>query len=131
MSWHSFGVNVIITNKMPNEIKNVEIKFTGGTITVQTIKPGIEYQTSVQPTGESHLELRYTDASGKDHDEIIGVYFEQGYKGEILIDITPDGTAHFQDKIYLRVSWNSKSKNAVIPQINNKDLRQISTFMLA
>ena len=94
------GVNVIVANKTQAEIKNLEIRFTGGIATIPEIKAGKTYKTSVNPTGESRLELRFADASGKDRAEAIGVYMEEGYRGEIFIEISPDGTVKSKGTAY-------------------------------
>ena len=95
------GVKLIVTNRMHAEIKNLEVKFTGGVVTAPIIKPGTAWQTIVQPSSESHLELRFTDASGRDRRETVGVYFERGYAGEILIDVAADGNLRLEDKTHL------------------------------
>ena len=99
--WFTAGVKVVITNKTGAEVNRLEVEFTGGGVTIPAIKPGAAYRTAVQPTGESHLELRFTDASGKDRKETIGVYFEPGYSGEIFIELAPDGSVSFEDKTHL------------------------------
>lgn len=99
--WLTAGVKVVVTNKAGVEVKNIEVKFTGGSVTIPAIKPGAAYRTTVKPTGESHLDLRFTDSSGKDRREIIGVYFEPGYRGEIFIGLAPDGSVSFEDKTHL------------------------------
>ena len=98
VSWFTGGVQVVVTNKTGAEVKNLEVEFTGGVVTIPTLKPGTAYQATVQPTGESHLELRFTDASGKEHSQTIGVYLEEHYRGRILIDLGPDGKVVYQDQ---------------------------------
>lgn len=97
------GVEVIVANKTNEEIKNLTVEFTGGITNTAAIRPGTVFRTVVRPTSESHLELRFTDAAGKERTEKIGVYFEPGYGGEVVIELAPDGTVSFEDKIY--VSW--------------------------
>lgn len=92
------GVTVRITNKTGKEIKNLKVEFTGGVATIATIKPGDVHTTVVNSTGESSLTLRFTDASGKEQSQLIGVYLEANYKGKIVIELGPDGKVAFEDK---------------------------------
>lgn len=101
ISWLTAGVKVVVTNKTRAEVKNLEVEFTGGVVTIPSLKPGAAYQMIVQPTSESHLELRFTDASGKEHRDTIGMYFEPRYRGEVFIELAPDGKVKYEDKTRL------------------------------
>jgi hypothetical protein len=99
--WFTSGVKVVIVNRMTSEIRNLQIDFAGGVVAAPAIGAGSEYWTVVRPSSASHLELRFTDPSGKQRNERIGVYFERGYTGEILIEVEPEGTLKFEDKTRL------------------------------
>lgn len=105
VSWFAVGVKVTLTNRTGADVKNLEIRFTGGTVTIAILMSGASFRTSVQSTGESHLELRFRDGAGEVRRETIGVYFEPSYRGEVSIDLAPDGTVHYEDRI--RLPWPS------------------------
>ena len=91
------GVKVNIINNTGTEIKNLRIQFTGGETLVPLVKPGEIYSMIVNPSGESSLRLQFTDMSDNRHSREIGTYLEEGYRGEILIEIGPNGKVTYED----------------------------------
>lgn len=84
------GVDVILVNKS-GAITDIELRYTGGRVRVPALSIGMAHTTRVAPTGDSHLELDFTDAAGTRHREMVGVYFGPGFTGRV--DITVEGAA--------------------------------------
>jgi hypothetical protein len=97
----SKGIEVVLANKTGANITNVRVHFTGGVINAGTLTNEETYRTYLQPKGESHLELHFRDGAGKEHSHNIGVYFEHGYLGQILIDVLPDGKVVWKDNTHV------------------------------
>jgi len=59
---------------------------------------------TVHPTGESHLEIEFTDADGQAKRLDAGGYFEPGYRGTIDISIK-DGVIQKNEQ-QIRLRWS-------------------------
>ena len=92
-------VRVLITNRTGGEITDVKLKFTGGHATAARIKIDESHETFVRAASESHLEIEFTDAGGQSHSKEIGVYFERGYKGSVIIFIESGGRVSWKENI--------------------------------
>jgi hypothetical protein len=99
MSCGSRGVEVSVTNKTGSDLHQVALEFTGGVATVPLLHAGETYRTRVRPTGDTHLQLKYIDAGGKEYSDQIGVYFGQGSGGQITLNVLPGGTNTWTDKV--------------------------------
>jgi len=97
----SNGVQIAITNKTGGNITDIRLDFTGGVVSPEIIKDGDTYTARVNPTGDSHLELRYRDGTGTEHSERFGVYFEHGSSGRIVIEVWPAGRITLKDDTHV------------------------------
>lgn len=96
--WGSPGVKVTIANRSEAGVRDVCLRVTGECVATPRIEPGDFFATTINPTGESVVELGLVDASGSDRTEVLGIYLEQDYRGRIEIEVRPDGTVWYLEK---------------------------------
>ena len=101
------GIRVSITNNTNSVLKDVEISYTGGVVHITKLRPNELYSTYINPTGESHLELKWLEPSGKKHFHRIDVYFECDYTGSVTITVDPG----------YKVSWSDKIRSAPLGKL--------------
>lgn len=96
------GIVVTIENTGTIPLKSVVLHVTGASYELGDIAPGASEKVRVRPTGESHLEIEFTDPDGqvKRLDEGFG-YFEPGYRGTIRVSIKDGTTDKFEEDIKL------------------------------
>lgn len=92
------GVTVIVINTSGGEITNLQIKFTGGSKSSPKLKPAESFETKVNPNGESHIDVEFSDSSGKRHSAKVDVYLERNYSGTIRITLEPGGKVTWKDE---------------------------------
>ena len=61
-------------------------------------------EATVHPTGESNLEIRFTDPDGQARQLDAGGYFEPGYRGTIRVSIKEGEIVKNEQEIRLRWS---------------------------
>jgi hypothetical protein len=93
-----------IQNTGSQPLRSVVLSVTGASYNLGDIPPGATAHVTVHPTGESHLEIQFTDSDGQAHRLNAGGYFESGYRGTINISIKDDVIQENQQKISLRWS---------------------------
>lgn len=93
------GVTVAVINASGGEIKNLQIKFTGGSRSSPGLKPAESLKIKINPNGESRLVVEFNDSSGKPNSVNVDVYFERNYRGYIYVRIEPGGKATWKDEI--------------------------------
>ncbi len=85
------GIQVTVRNTGSTPMRLVVLHVTGATYELADIAPGASATVRVKSTGESHLEIEFTDSDGKVQRLDAGGYFESGYRGKIRVSIK-DGT---------------------------------------
>lgn len=93
------GVVVSVANTGTAPLSAVEVRYTGGTVRVPALAPGAAHHSRIAPTSESHLDLAFTDATGRRHTREIGVFFEPGYTGSVAITVDDAGGVAWRDRI--------------------------------
>ena len=86
------GIVVTIENTGTIPLKSVVLHVTGASYELGNIAPGASEKVRVRPTGESHLEIEFTDPDGQVKRLDAGGYFESGCRGTIQVSIK-DGTS--------------------------------------
>jgi hypothetical protein len=81
------GIRVAVENTGTTPLKSVVLHVTGASYELGDIAPGESATARVNPTGESHLEVDFTDADGQTQRLNAGGYFESGYRGSIRVVI--------------------------------------------
>ena len=81
------GVKVEIVNLGPAAMKNVSVDVTGGSYLVGDIPAGTSNWVKVKPRGESSVEIKHDDNTGKQHTLFIDTYIESGYSGKITAQV--------------------------------------------
>jgi hypothetical protein len=92
------GVTVTVKNATGGEITNLQIKFTGGGKYSPNLKPNESFETKVNPNGESHLVVEFSDSLGKHHSANVDVYFERNSGGTIHITLEPNSKVTWKDE---------------------------------
>jgi hypothetical protein len=90
------GVKVTIHNVSNSAITGVIVHVTGNSYPVGDIPAGLFKKVKVVSKGESHIEIEH---EGVQERLIVDCYFEQGYGGEIIIEITPDSVVKVESYI--------------------------------
>lgn len=91
------GVLVVIRNTGAAPMRDVRVLVTARSYPLGDIPPGASRSVHVDPDGESHLVVRFTDATGKLQDANVGGYFESSYAGSITVDIADGVVIKVQD----------------------------------
>ena len=98
------GIHVSIQNTGSQPLRSVVLFVTGTSYNLGDIPPGATAHATVHPTGESHLEIEFTDADGQAKRLDAGGYFEPGYRGTIDISIK-DGVIQKNEQ-QIRLRWS-------------------------
>lgn len=98
------GIHVTVQNTGSEPLRSVVLHVTGGSYCLGDITPGSIAHATVHTTGESHLEIQFTDTGGQPHRLDAGGYFEPGYRGTIDISIKDDVIEKNEQQIRLRWS---------------------------
>jgi hypothetical protein len=98
------GIHVSIQNTGSQPLRSVVLFVTGTSYNLGDIPPGATAHATVHPTGESHLEIEFTDADGQAKRLDAGGYFEPGYRGTIDISIR-DGVIQKNEQ-QIRLRWS-------------------------
>lgn len=93
------GVNVTVSNGSGAELKDIQIRFTGGTNSVQNLAPSQSRSCWVNPRAASSLEVDFVDAAGGRHSKKVDVYIERNFRGEIVITIGPSNTVQWKNNV--------------------------------
>jgi hypothetical protein len=95
------GVQVTVENTGTTSSKAVVLHVTGASYELGDIAPGESAAARVSPTGESSLDIEFTDADGKIQRLKAGGYFESGYRGSIRVEIKDGQIDKFEDNTKL------------------------------
>ena len=98
------GIHVTIKNTGSQPLRSVVLHVTGASYTLGDIPPGASAQATVHATGESHLEIEFTDPDGQPQRLDAGGYFEASYRGKINISIK-DGVIEKNEQ-QIRLPWS-------------------------
>jgi hypothetical protein len=98
------GIHVTIQNTGSQPLRSVMLNVTGASYSLGDIPPAATAQATLRPTGESHLEIQFTDRDGQTNRLDAGGYFKPGYRGTISIAIK-DGVIQTNEH-EIRLSWS-------------------------
>jgi hypothetical protein len=91
------GIQVTIRNTGSKTLRSVVVHVTGESYSLGNLIQGATAETIVRATGDSHLEIEFTDAEGETKRLNAGGYFEPGYRGTIQVAIK-DGVIDKNDQ---------------------------------
>jgi len=83
-------VTVTVTNATQQPVRDVQVRYTGGSIDIPDLPPNATRTVRIRPSGESSLTVRYVDAIGTERSKDGDVYLERDYSGTIAIEIRPN-----------------------------------------
>jgi len=81
------GVKAIITNVGHVKMTDVRVRITGRQYAIGDLNRSESRTLYLNPSGESHIVLGYTNADGTSAALSVDCYFENGYSGEIAVDV--------------------------------------------
>jgi hypothetical protein len=83
------GVKVVVSNHGPKSITNLQIAFTGGTESLQSLAAGTTHEFTINPTGESGIDLSFTASDGVVQNTKLDVYLGRNYEGRLEVQVAP------------------------------------------
>lgn len=95
-------ITVAVTNNTAQPIQAVVVKFTGGATQLGPLKIGERLESTIKPTGESHIELEIHPLGGQVEHRAVDTYFEAGYRGKIEITLDKKFVVHSTEQISVR-----------------------------
>ena len=93
------GVEAVIRNTGRARMRDIRVIVTGHSYAIGDLAPGQSRSVRVNPDGESHIVLTYTDASGVGQRLTVDCYFESGYSGSITVEVAEGTIAKVDDRI--------------------------------
>lgn len=89
------GVAFTVTNVGSDTLRSVTVKVTGRAYSIGDLSPGKSKSINVDPTGESHIELIFSDSRRL----MIDCYFEPRYEGKIAAEVTSQDVVSVKDEV--------------------------------
>jgi hypothetical protein len=96
------GIRVTVHNTGATSIRSAVLHVIGRSYPVGDIARGNFVEATVNPKSESHLEIEFIDAEGKQQRSSVNCYFEPGYRGEIEVAIKDGRIEKSQERINVR-----------------------------
>lgn len=81
------GIRVAVHNAGPHTLHNVIVHVTGNHYDIGDLAAKELRVVRVDPTGDSHVEIEFTDSNRLKHRGVADSYFEPGNRGTITINI--------------------------------------------
>jgi hypothetical protein len=98
--WTGCPLVVVVRNNTSGPIVNVAVLHTGGKNSVAAIAAGTEARICVHNfRSESDLTLEYLDRDGTKRGGIVAGYVESGYRGRVVVDVSPAGWRVVEDTV--------------------------------
>ena len=95
------GIQVTVENTGTTPLKSVVLHVTGASYDLGDIAPGATATARVKSTGESSLDIEFTEVDGNNQRLNAGGYFESGYRGTIRVEIKDGQIDKFEEDIKL------------------------------
>ena len=95
------GIQVTVENTGTTPLRSVVLHVTGASCDLGDIAPGATATARVRSTGESSLDIEFTDGHGNNQRLNAGGYFESGYRGTIRVEIKDGQIDKFEEDIKL------------------------------
>jgi hypothetical protein len=92
-------LTLVVINNAEQPIQTVVAKYTGGVAQLGPLKMGERQETTIKPTGESHIELDIYPVGGKVEHRLVDTYFEAGYRGKIEITLNKEFAVHSSEQL--------------------------------
>jgi len=92
-------IDAAVVNEGLTPITDLAVSYRGGRELIRELWPGESREFSINPAGESDLEISFIDAAGLLHNRKIDVYFEHNYRGRMDIRIDATGKVSSHDDI--------------------------------
>jgi hypothetical protein len=93
------GYKISVRNTGQENMRDVTVIVTGRCYSIGDIAPGSSRSRRVSPTGESSVEVEFTDEQGKCVRLAAGGYLEPGYRGQMDIEIQDGKIVVVKDKM--------------------------------
>jgi len=104
----SRGIRVILQNESGVIVKNATIGFEDGKqYSIGEIVPGKTKMLFIVPGPESNIRLDFADPNRRQHSEIVAGYVENGYCGDVTVQVQPDLRVKSLDESLALWNWKS------------------------
>lgn len=97
------GVRVVVRNTGQERMRDVTIHVTGRMYALGDLAPGNSGSQRVSPTGESSVEIEFTDEQGQRVRLGAVGYLEPGYRGQIEMEIQNGKASAVKDEIQISI----------------------------
>lgn len=94
-------LQVTIRNTGDAPLRSVVLHVTGRSYELGDIAPGTSAEEMVNPTGESHLDVEFSDGNGRTKRLKADVYFEPGYWGTISVSIKDGAIEGYEQDVWV------------------------------
>ncbi len=85
--FHHPGIHVSVENTGNLPIRSVVLYVTGNSYNLGDIPPTTKAEATARCTGDSHLEIEFSDDTGATKRLDAGGFFQPGYRGTIRVSI--------------------------------------------
>lgn len=93
------GVDLAVFNEGSTPVTDLTVSYKGGRQLVRELWPGEGLEFSINPSGESDLEISFVDATGQSRGRTLGVYLAPDFHGRIDIRLDGAGKVSSHDAI--------------------------------
>jgi hypothetical protein len=98
------GVHVTVVNHGPQLLPTVVLAVTGRVHSLGDLGPGEATTRKVLPTGESDLQIEYTDDQGRRRRLKVDCYIESGYRGAMRVEFRDGRIVHVVNEVRVGAS---------------------------
>ena len=86
--WHwTSGVRVTVVNIGHTPMRDIQLIVTGNRYALGNLGAGESRSIRVQPMGESHLEIDYSNSQSNNSHLVVDCYMEGGYRGSLKVEV--------------------------------------------
>jgi hypothetical protein len=104
----SHGIRVLVQNESGMSLRDANIMLEhGGPYLLGEIAAGKKKKIFIVPGADSRIRLEFTDQIGKVHSEIVAPYVENGYCGDVTVQVLPNLMVSSHDDSFAVWNWKS------------------------
>lgn len=102
------GIQIVIKNESGTTLENVAVSLENkAPYSIGTMLPNQKKNVFLLPAAESSIRMDVKDSAGVLHTKTLAGYVENGYCGEVYIQILPALRIESRDKSFAEWNWQS------------------------